>query len=388
MFDLPNPKFFPSWKPNYLINIKEEFPDFLSESFLTSFDSHYRYNLPVIWDDFVHNLDHGELTVNYMIIDKLETYRERTPLSITKPHSPFEGYYPLYYIPGIIIQHLTRIPKHEELLKYNLLIPIKQLINKHASASDGGMYGNYGIEDFSYQLLEIDKDNLFETKPFQPSSQSLNLKKDDIEKEPSYYLDLKIRKIFFSHRWHQHVDTGLATPDDNESTKLAKMKRSVKKEDLVWFDYMCIPQDSQERQLDAIQSLPYYISCSDVVHILTTTEENKEQYKTRAFTNLELVCASLPLLERRIVTGDYTGASEVKITISPLCSVYDEDGSLGFPFLSPHKANLYNPEDLPKLKKVLERIVKECKNTLSIEYINKNDQEKCQRLLNLIDLSE
>lgn len=246
----------------------------------------------MIWDDFVDHQGSGELKGKFMIVDKPETYDEHASFSVTKPHSPFEGYYPLYYVPGIITQHFTRIPKHEELLKYNLLIPIKQLINRDSSTSGGNMYGGFDMESYSYQLFEIDKDFLFETKPFPPSSPSLD-PKNDVEKEPSYYLGIGVRKIFFSHRWHQHVDTGIATPDDNESTKLAKMKRTVKKEDLVWFDYMCIPQDSQERQLDAIQSLPYYISCSDVVHILTTTEENKEQYKTRAFTNLELVVVLL-----------------------------------------------------------------------------------------------
>jgi hypothetical protein len=78
------------------------------------------------------------------------------------------------------------------------------------------------------------------------------------DKSKTLFLDYRRNKIFFSHRWKVHED-GTASPDDKEMTKLQKMKTIVKPSDLVWFDYMCIPQISEDYQLQAITTLYWSI---------------------------------------------------------------------------------------------------------------------------------
>eukprot|EP01031_Cornospumella_fuschlensis_P029384 gene29384-35469_t len=256
-----------------------------------------------------------------------------------RPHCPFKAEYPLYFVPGHVILDLAFIPTHEQLIEHNAI-----LHTTHSEPFDysQGVYeegwGTGGMEYIFTEMLVLPDGN---------------------------YLSTMHRRVFFSHRWFQRCDvdgTYSATPDDDNNAKLNKMKELITPSDLVWFDYMCIPQSAENRagQLAAIASLPYYIAMSDVLHILTTDEINLEQYKTRAFTNIELVCANMSLL-----SGGFDGSvMPSNARAKPLCETFGVDGKRCFPYCNPLHAEMFNRDDLPAIAKLVELVVSKLEETI------------------------
>ncbi len=244
---------------------------------------------------------------------------------------PFQNYYPFYLVPGQLIQSMTRLPSHEELLQEELLLQVYSI----AIVEEGFDYESEAVN----QCLKYE---LYQVTPSKPGGKTI-------------YLHPESRIIFFSHRWEAHLD-GSVTADNEDKTKLRKLKTIVKETDFVWLDYMCIPQSGNgEQQLKAIQSLPYYIARSHMLYVLTTDEENRRQYKSRAFPNLELLCASLPIVET--FTRQVDGKLEEVVQHAPLAVIYDEAGEITGPFLSPHTANITKTSDLSMMVLILRRIM-------------------------------
>jgi hypothetical protein len=249
-----------------------------------------------------------------------------------RPQNPFEAHYPLYYVPGYIVLQLESLPTHEQLIESKAILKTTGHKHFYHEGFAPDQYGGCVTEFVHTHLLLLESGN---------------------------YLSTSHRRIFFSHRWVQGSD-GSSTPDNANNVKLNEIKALVKPSDLVWVDYMCIPQaaDRRAEQLLAIQSLPHYIGFSDKVQIVYSDEENKRQYKTRAFTNIELVCASTPIV--------YSGCIEMSNTfMMSLAPVYesgcDDNKKQIFPFLNPVHADMYDKRDLPEIVKLIEVIKDHCR---------------------------
>lgn len=239
---------------------------------------------------------------------------------------PFTSRYPLFLVPGSVVLRLSYIPTHEELIAHKLIIE------------------SPSVEKFSNE--DAVPGTIMETTSWHTNALVLS---------NGTYLSHAHKVIFFSHRWVQHDDGSLPTPDDRQNSKLKKIQAIVKPDDLVWVDYMCLPQDpnNREGQQNAILSLPYYIGQSSIVHILTTGAANRQQYMDRAFTNLELCCASMEVFVSKYYSfQDQDGNCKLKL----LCEVYDEDGSFAFPFLNPVYADMYDKRDLPRIRELIDII--------------------------------
>lgn len=99
-------------------------------------------------------------------------------------------------------------------------------------------------------------------------------------------------------------------PDDYENPKLKGFQKALQCDELidaelVWIDYLCIPQDNPSAQLLAINSLPYTVSiCSDFVVLYNENtgiksvnhqnldEGSWEVYNARGWCRLECLSAS------------------------------------------------------------------------------------------------
>eukprot|EP01137_Pigoraptor_chileana_P001194 Opistho-2@38465 len=279
---------------------------------------------------------------------------------VERPSCPFEAKYALHFVPGSVVLALEAIPTHEELLASGRIVKIP---GAKEFSFGKGFHDGYGAcyEMISTQLLQL---------------------------EDGTFLSMSHKRVFFSHRWVQHPD-GTATPDDKEGRKLAKMKALVQPGDLVWFDYMCIPQLTRDTQLAAVASLPYYIGHSDVVHILATDDENYAQYKTRAFTNIELVCASLPVTYGGYETADGAmSGGNAHVKVKPLCAIYDTNGA-AYPFLNPVKADMYDKNDLRYIENLIDFVRAKCRDALaSMEekgMERPKDKDDVTRLLAFLD---
>eukprot|EP01040_Poterioochromonas_malhamensis_P016564 gene16564-18835_t len=287
---------------------------------------------------------------NHRVFERACGFQSFTAQKKYRPY-PFQNYYPFYLVPGQLIQSMTRLPSHEELLQEELLLQVYSI----AIVEEG----------FDYESEnECTKYELYQLTPSKPGGKMI-------------YLHPESRILFFSHRWEAHLD-GSVTADNEDKTKLRKLKTIVKETDFVWLDYMCIPQSGNvEQQLKAIQSLPYYIARSHMLYVLTTDEENRRQYKSRAFPNLELLCASLPVLSR---SSDHVlGSSPLTTTVmAPLAPIFDEPGEITGPFLSPHNCNVSNPRDLSMIVLLLHRI------TFYLQDLHHHTTEISKNLLDLI----
>jgi len=77
------------------------------------------------------------------------------------------------------------------------------------------------------------------------------------------------RVLFASHKWLRPGNPG--HPDDSTGSKFQQLIDIVNNDqfsllEYVWVDYLCVPQEDQKPQQNAINSLPYYVSqCSSFV---------------------------------------------------------------------------------------------------------------------------
>eukprot|EP01040_Poterioochromonas_malhamensis_P013174 gene13174-14458_t len=340
----------------------KELPNFLDPSIRTREDLY----LPVIWN-LEKEVTRGSLgsrstTIHYNQMrlsgnPKYQGFEKACGFQSFKAQKyrpyPFQNYYPFYLVPGQLIQSMTRLPSHEELLQEELLLQVYSI----AIVEEGFDYESEAVN----QCLKYE---LYQVTPSKPGGKMI-------------YLHPESRIIFFSHRWEAHLD-GSVTADNEDKTKLRKLKTIVKETDFVWLDYMCIPQSGNvEQQLKAIQSLPYYIARSHMLYVLTTDEENRRQYKSRAFPNLELLCASLPILEtftRQVNNGKF----EEVVQLSPLAIIYDEAGEITGPFLSPHTAKITKTSDLSMMVLLLRRIM------YYLQDLYHHSPDEARKLLDLI----
>jgi len=115
--------------------------------------------------------------------------------------------------------------------------------------------------------------------------------------------------VFLSHRW-----LGDTHPDNKENIKLRGVQtlldnRELEDVELIWMDFFSIPQarDNKQEQLQAINSLPYYVrQCQEFVTLIGVSNElnanfldeaSMEVYESRGWCRLERLAAVSPVID-------------------------------------------------------------------------------------------
>jgi len=123
------------------------------------------------------------------------------------------------------------------------------------------------------------------------------------------------KMIFISQRW-LHGNARIPHPDNEENLKLKAIQVALSQDELldielVWIDYLCVPQDNEETQLFAINSLPFYVrQCSAFMVLIGEAgiinmtvgldEASWEVYQSRGWCRLECFAAASLLLTRHV----------------------------------------------------------------------------------------
>ena len=208
--------------------------------------------------------------------------------------------FPLVVMKGSVIKSIDAnakpfaIPTHEEARAKGMLLFLKKAMKCRGEEHDSG-YEEWEFDKVGDRLNgKLGRTFMYHVTVFELDGDM-------------GFLAPTSRVVFISHRWlsPDNVDPTKGHPDDANNTKLKILQKFVHDDDVVFFDYWSIPQATDEAakqgRLGAIHSLNIYVDwCSEFV-ALCPTPENKAQYRTRGWTNVEMVSALVPVVKKVVV---------------------------------------------------------------------------------------